>query len=1104
MIGSPTEHLVKDTVSIVQLNARSLTRRAAELRLLIATNPVDIIAVQETWLSDKVSAPELSGYFWYGVNRDHTGGGVGLYVRESIRFSVVRAVDVSPLEAATVSIQTCEGRRLLLSSIYVPPNTSPDTVCRLARLRLRSSLLIGDFNAHHGEWSQGRESERGRVLRRFCSEHQLDVHSSREHPTYHGGRGRPSSPDFVIAGPYVPARVTAPSVLADVGSDHLPVLTLLQCNTERLAPSAEASIWRQRTLAVQPYREHLQTALRRWRALHEPRVFSPSAAYTAWVRCVTEAAERFCQRAKPRRRRGNPKWYQDSPEVRKLIRERRRLRRRAQQHRDLASYRAYQHSCQTTESAIQLAKDREWERHCSSFSEVNMFARLRGTLGAPTVPEMISDRAGELLTSDLSIADELCNHFSSVGDSLPPAEVPASQPAALEFPECHAPITRDEVQSEIQKLQRRKAAGCDGVFTFMIIDGGAPVLDSLVYLFQSCWHRGWYPASWTVAKIKPIKKSPKAQSVSEFRPISLTPVVAKIFESIIRSRLTLISTRNGWIPSYQAGFRPKRSIIEHLIQLQMAGHTAFRRKEFLLAAFLDLSKAYDTVSRPLLLSKLQRLGIDGPMIFFLRAFLGNRTGAVSYRSAVSETREFRNGVPQGSPLSPLLFTIYIAQALADSEAERCAYADDLALWVSAPTLEAAETQLSAALEPVYRWSTAHRMQFSAEKCVVLTVSQRGPRREPDVRMGPIRLRAVPTAPYLGVIFDRTLSFKPQVDSLAARRSRAMIQFQLLTHCRTGVHQHILLRLYCACLRPALEYASSVWGDASTTQLSRVESLQHRTLCKALGVNRLSHRADVAVEAGVPPTAVRRKVEILRIWAQLWRQAAPYSKVLDSFPPGDLYRSPRRISFLLRLQQLTSELNISLESAKHLNRAQLDEILRQLWISSRAQRQGQDDQDGRRARREVGPNDAVGRDDRIAAYASLSSGIDWYRPTAYRSTARPVLAIWHMLRLGTAPLNGFLSVIDDTRDGSCSCGHASETVQHYLLDCERYTAQRTALATSVRAQVPTFACLSVPRLLGDPDRLSTAQLDSIFVAVTSFITATERFRDLIIPEGRPPD
>ena len=133
MIGSPTEHLVKDTVSIVQLNARSLTRRAAELRLLIATNPVDIIAVQETWLSDKVSAPELSGYFWYGVNRDHTGGCVGLYVRESIRFSVVRAVDVSPLEAATVSIQTCEGRRLLLSSIYVPPNTSPDTVCRLAR-----------------------------------------------------------------------------------------------------------------------------------------------------------------------------------------------------------------------------------------------------------------------------------------------------------------------------------------------------------------------------------------------------------------------------------------------------------------------------------------------------------------------------------------------------------------------------------------------------------------------------------------------------------------------------------------------------------------------------------------------------------------------------------------------------------------------------------------------------------------------------------------------------------------------------------------------------------------------------------------------------------
>ena len=159
--------------------------------------------------------------------------------------------------------------------------------------------------------------------------------------------------------------------------------------------------------------------------------------------------------------------------------------------------------------------------------------------------------------------------------------------------------------------------------------------------------------------------------MSEFRPISLTPVVSKMLESIVRERLNAVSERQQWIPPYQAGFRPRRCAHEHLVRLQLAGHTAFKRREVLLAAFLDLSKAYDTVSRPLLLYKLKHLGVDGPMLKFLSSFLGRRLSSVIYRSSESDLVEFKNGVPQGSPLSPFLFILYIAQALSLTEATRC-------------------------------------------------------------------------------------------------------------------------------------------------------------------------------------------------------------------------------------------------------------------------------------------------------------------------------------------------------------------------------------------------------------------------------------------------
>ena len=388
------------------------------------------------------------------------------------------------------------------------------------------------------------------------------------------------------------------------------------------------------------------------------------------------------------------------------------------------------------------------------------------------------------------------------------------------------------------------------------------------------------------------------------------------------------------------------------------------------------------------------------------------------------------------------------------------------------------------------------MQFSASKCCVLKISQKHKSTDPQVRMGPIILHPVKTASYLGVKFDSSLSFKAHIQHLVETKGRLFNLFQQLTHCRSVVHEHILLRLNKACLRPKIEFASAVWCDASQTQLKQIESLHHRGICQSLGANRLSHKADVCVEAGVPPVHVRHKVEVLRLWAQLARHRGPAAEWLESFPKADLYLSPRRSSFLVRLSNILRECNLSIAEAKSLKKPHIRAIEEQLWRKSW------------KSVHQPSVNnllDADGRQARYNDYARLHQDIFWYRPKAYSSTSRPVVALWHMLRLGTAPLHDFLTKVGCHDNRYCDCGIAPETTHHFLLQCQRFGALRANMLAEIRRVAPSILVnLEVAGLLGNPGKLPESAIDAIFVAVTDFIRLSNRFHILINPPEVAPD
>ena len=539
----------------------------------------------------------------------------------------------------------------------------------------------------------------------------------------------------------------------------------------------------------------------------------------------------------------------------------------------------------------------------------------------------------------------------------------------------------------------------------------------------------------------------------------------------MNNRLQKVADSHSWIPSYQASFRKHRNPVEHLIRLQQSAHSALRKKQLLLVAFLDIKQAYDTVSRPILLQLLRSLGVGGLMLAYITAFLSNRTSAVRYRSSSCEAIQFTYGVPQGSPISPLLYSIYSASAIAKAGSLKAQAADDLAVWATGPNLKTAARRLQKKLSPVFQWGLQHRQTFHPDKCKVLTITRKRAIPNPQVRFGSFYLKPVNSAKYLGVVFDRSLSWRQHVKHIRTKVQPRVVKLCRLSHSSRGSPEHVLKLLYCQSIRPVLEYASEVWGDCSETSARRLSSIQHKCLARSLGVNRLSHLHETAIEAGIPPLSIRRKIQLLRFWRRILIHPCPLTSFLQNIPRSLRLREKRRASFLERLHQCGRQLNVDLSQANLLTNADLNTLQNRLWDNSHP--------------RQNNP------DSRSIQYALIQPTIDVKLPKSH--SKRFVLALWHGLRLGSAPLNAFLSSINCAPSSMCSCNTGIETVPHYLLRCPFHNRHRTKLFRSVRRIIGPRPVISTRILLGNPLKLSPKHIASIYNSVSRFICRSRRFK-----------
>ena len=413
-------------------------------------------------------------------------------------------------------------------------------------------------------------------------------------------------------------------------------------------------------------------------------------------------------------------------------------------------------------------------------------------------------------------------------------------------------------------MKRKGAPGCDDIPPAFLKELGPKGLKELLEICNLSFENADVPQVWRHGVIIPLLKRGKpASEVESFRPISLTSCVIKLLERMISARLYAMAENQNWLNNQQAGFRKGRSCEDQIIKLIQDISDGFQSKQMkrTVMALLDYSKAYDRTWRERLLSKLHDYGTPRQMTKWIAAFLRTRTAEVVINGTRSTRVRMKQGLPQGSVLSPLLFILFINDITKDipADVKSPLFADDASLYVTHENLNVAEERLQVAVSAVERWSIDNKLDLNIKKSCTFFFSTYTHDRKwrPNIqllnRRMPFGVGPAEKPPqFLGVTLDRTLCFQDHVADVCKRaESRCKMTFCLASR-SWGWKKRNLRRIYITMQRSILDYAAAGWQPwLSPAQFNHLETTQNTCLKAVTGQYFNSSSEIVRLEANVP-------------------------------------------------------------------------------------------------------------------------------------------------------------------------------------------------------------------------------------------------------------
>ena len=384
-------------------------------------------------------------------------------------------------------------------------------------------------------------------------------------------------------------------------------------------------------------------------------------------------------------------------------------------------------------------------------------------------------------------------------------------------------------------------------------------MKSLLYFFNYIYSNG-FPHQWHEAIIIPILKPGKiSTAAASYRPIALTNCICKIFEKMANWRLQEFLEEKSFFDKFQSGFRSGHCTLDAHVRLESSIRESFISGKFCVALFIDISKAFDSVWHNGLLEKVKSSEVRGNLGMFIYNFLQTRSIRVKISSTTSSSFPLHAGVPQGSVVSPTLFNIMINDLFSDLDTNisYSIYADDGAAWTVASNINEAVNRIQGVIEHVIQWSHKWGLDISDDKTKAVVFTKKRPSHIPPLTLNGVDIEYVNEFKFLGIIFDRHLTWTPHISHIQSRCKRDLRLLSILANKRWGADFLSLRRFYIALVRSKIDYGSFLYSTACKTNLRKIDSLQNSAARLALGAHRCSNTRLLNIEAHLIPLHYRR-------------------------------------------------------------------------------------------------------------------------------------------------------------------------------------------------------------------------------------------------------
>lgn len=824
-------------LKILTSNVDVITTKMADVEQCKEEHSPDIMAFTEIKPKNyKVPLQEaelaIEGYHSPIHNLDNEGRGICIYVSTQFGVEVFKTSDdsLNCKESVWVKVKIDSKKTILLGCVYRSPSSDCDNNRRLESLlrhiadyNFHDLIIVGDFNYPNIDWENSvvtdNENSEGDQFLECLKDCFLIQHVDR--PTRYRGDQKPSILDLVLTNEE--NVIKNMQYCAPLGnSDHCALVFEYKCIAESV--STKTKKYRYDKGNYDDMRANLADV--DW-----TKTLDEKDTQKAWDH-FSDILEDEMQRHIPthtgdRKRKMKRQSYMDKQGM-KLMKAKQRAWKHYTTTEDSYDYRKY---CTARNKLRSYTRElrQNFEEALAREVKTNPKAFWRYTKTKLTVKSGVGDLKddeGEVQAEDSAKADILNKFFCSVFTKENINNIPDLEDRSKGSELNDVQITEEIIAKHLQKLKISKSAGPDGFHPRVLKEVAPSITKPLEIIFRKSIESGQLPTQWKEAQVTPIFKKGDRSVPGNYRPVSLTSVICKVMESIIREALMGHMKSNELFCDEQHGFVPGRSCMTQLLVCLDEWTEALDKGDPLDTIYLDFRKAFDTVPHKRLSNKIKSYGIGGKISTWIADYLRGRTQRVSVNGSTSNWSDVTSGIPQGSVLGPILFVIFINDLPDAVDSVTRIFADDTKMYGRVVTEDDREC-IQRDIERLSEWSEEWQLKFNTSKCSVMHLGQNNPKHTYTMKNNAgqdERLEVTDLEKDLGLHVDNKLTFHQHTSTTVGKANRIL---GIIKRTFTTRDNEVIKRLYTTMVRPILEYGNAPRIHQYAGDTDRMERVQRR-------------------------------------------------------------------------------------------------------------------------------------------------------------------------------------------------------------------------------------------------------------------------------------